>query len=485
MTIASRPVVVGSGLAGLTAAWALAPRDCLLVTPDDLTVGAASMWAQGGIAAALADDDSPALHAEDTLRAGAYAGDRAAIARITDAAPAVVHELAELGVPFDRTDTGALDLALEGGHSRHRVAHAGDRSGAAITTVMAHIVAEAAHVEVLTRHTAVRIVTDTDGRVQGVVLRDATGAEREIGTDAVVLATGGMGGLFAHTTNPTTARGQGVALAARAGARTDDLHLVQFHPTALDVGRDPMPLLTEALRGAGAVLLADGRRFVDELQPRDVVAAACWEQLVSGRRVHLDARHVPGVRERFPSVCGLAAESGLDLGADLLPARPAVHYSMGGVTTDARARTSVPGLWAIGETSRTGLHGANRLASNSLLEAVVTGRAAATDITADPATWETTIPAAEREEPAVAEDPGHTPMPLEQIRMLLDDACGVLRDGATLQDAVARLRPHIADDAAYVAWLVSRSALRHPHSIGGHRRTDDPGHDTTHEDVPA
>ncbi len=485
MTIASRPVVVGSGLAGLTAAWALAPRECLLVTPDELTVGAASMWAQGGIAAALSDDDSPTLHAEDTYRAGAYAGDRAAIARITDAAPAVVSALVDLGVPFDRAAGGSLDLALEGGHSRRRVAHAGDRSGAAITTVMARVVAAADHVEVVTRHTARRLSTDSTGRIHGVVVRDADGREHEIATDAVVLATGGMGGLFGHTTNPTTSRGQGVALAARTGARTDDLHLVQFHPTALDVGRDPMPLLTEVLRGAGAVLLADGRRFVDELQPRDVVAAACWEQLVAGRRVHLDARHVADVRERFPSVCGLAADAGLDLRTDLLPARPAVHYSMGGVTTDARARTSVPGLWAAGEVSRTGLHGANRLASNSLLEAVVTGRAAAADIAIRPSTWETAVPAAEREEPALAGDPGDTGLSLAQIRALLDDACGVLRNGPALEDAVARLRPHVADDAAYVAWLITRSALRHPHSIGGHRRTDDPAHDTTHQDVPA
>ncbi len=470
-----RPVIIGSGLAGLTTALALAPRDCLLITPGELTSGAASMWAQGGIAAAMRTDDSPALHAEDTLRAGAYAGDPAAVGRITEAAPDVVRQLDALGVPFDRTAAGTLDLALEGGHSRHRVAHAGDHSGAAITSVVAHVVARARHVEVLEGHSATRLLTDEDGRIHGVLVRDEHGAEHRIDTDVVVLATGGMGGLFAHTTNPTTSRGQGVAMAARVGARTDDLHLVQFHPTPLDVGRDPMPLLTEALRGAGAVLRADGQRFVDELQPRDVVAAACWRQLVAGRRVHLDARDIDGVRERFPSVAGLAAESGLDIASDLLPVRPSVHYSMGGVTTDARARTTVPGLWAVGEVSRTGLHGANRLASNSLLEAAVTGRAAATDIASEPDEWVTPLAAADPE--TVIGAAGGPSIPLERVRSVLDDACGVLRDGETLRAAVDRLAPFTGGDDAYVAWLIARSALAHPHSIGGHCRTDDPGRD--------
>ncbi|TWP34014.1 L-aspartate oxidase [Leekyejoonella antrihumi] len=469
-----RPVIVGSGLAGLTAAWSLDPRNCILVTPDRLTVGAASLWAQGGIAAALADDDSPTLHAQDTLRAGAFAGDRDTVDRITAAAPDVVQLLDQLGVPFDRTADGHLDLALEGGHSRRRVAHAGDHSGATITTALAHVVSHAPHIELLEGHTATRLVTDQSGAVRGIIVQDASGTRREIDTDAVILATGGMGGLFAHTTNPTTALGQGVALAARAGARTDDLHLVQFHPTALDVGRDPMPLLTEALRGAGAVLLADDARFVDELQPRDVVAAAVWEQLTDGRRVRLDARAVLDVRTRFPSVSALAEESGLDIAHDLLPVRPAVHYSMGGVTTDARGRTSVPGLWAIGEVSRTGLHGANRLASNSLLEAVVTGQAAAQDIsTRATGRWDTSVPSADPE--TVAPATTGASLPLERARELLDTACGVLRDGPTLQSAVDQLSAHTAGDGAYVAWLIARSALAHPHSIGGHRRTDDPG----------
>ncbi len=472
----SAPVVVGSGLAGLTVAGALAPRRCILVTAGELTQNAASVLAQGGVAAAVALGDRPALHAEDTWRAGAFAGDRSTIARITDAAPGVVERLVGLGVPFDRTEAGGLDLGLEGGHSRNRIVHAGDHSGATVTATVAAQVAAMPSVRVLARHEAVRLVLDDEGRVAGLVVRSADGGERTLETDRVVLATGGLGGLFPHTTNPRTALGRGVALAARAGARTDDLHLVQFHPTGLDVGRDPMPLLTEALRGAGAVLLADGQRFVDELQPRDVVAAAVWDELQVGRTVHLDARRVERVAERFPSVQALCGESGLDLRTDLLPVRPAVHYAMGGVTTDAAARTSVPGLYAVGEVSRTGLHGANRLASNSLLEAVVTGEAAAAHVRAwDGVAWNAAVAEAD---PATVRPAGDRTVDrlgdLASVREVLGGACGVVRDADTLGSAVAGLEARTADDSAYVAWLIARSALDHPYSVGAHRRADDP-----------
>ncbi len=466
------PVVVGSGLAGLTVARALAPRACILVTSGHLTEGAASMLAQGGVAAAVALGDSPALHAEDTWRAGAFAGDRSTIDRVTGAAPTVVDRLVRLGVPFDRTAAGALDLGLEGGHSRHRIVHAGDHSGATVTASVAAHIAGVPSVEVLAGHEAVRLVLDGAGRVAGIAVRSGDGAERTIETDRVVLATGGLGGLFPHTTNPRTALGQGVAMAARAGARTDDLHLVQFHPTGLDVGRDPMPLLTEALRGAGAVLLSDGRRFVDELQPRDVVAAAVWAELTAGRAVRLDARGIERLAERFPSVVALCAESGLDPRVDLLPVRPTVHYAMGGVTTDPSARTSVPGLYAVGEVSRTGLHGANRLASNSLLEAVVTGEAAAADLLDwDGRAWNADVPAAD---PATIRPAGSAGVDLASVRAELGGACGVLRDAERLSRAVARLDEQTGDDAAFVAWLIARSALAHPHSVGAHRRSDDP-----------
>lgn len=465
------PVVIGSGLAGLTTAWALAPHDCVLVTAGELTQAAASMWAQGGIAAALSADDSTSLHAADTRRAGAQIGDTRTIRRITDAAPDVVRLLADLGVPFDRTTEGVFDLALEGGHSRSRVAHCGDSSGATITSTLAGIVRRMPHVTTLAGFSLRRLLT-TDGAISGVELTSPNGESVVLQTNRVVLATGGMGGLWSHTTNPSTALGQGVAMAARVGARIDDLHLVQFHPTALDVPADPNPLLTEALRGAGALLLADGERFVHELQPRDVVAAAVWEQLDAGRRVHLDARAIPSVETRFAGVCASCAAHGLDITRDLLPVRPALHYAMGGVSVDEHARTTVPGLWAVGEVSRTGLHGANRLASNSLLEAVVTARAAAADVRDHSSGgWH---PDLLRADPATVVGRSLTVSAhLPRVRQILSRACGVVRDGSTLEDAVDELSTMRSDDAGYVAWLIARSALLHPFSVGAHRRSDD------------
>lgn len=474
----SVPVIVGSGLAGLTVARALSPQPCILLTAAELTAGAASRWAQGGIAAALGADDSPALHAADTRRAGANIGDDHAIARITGAAPDVVRRMQQQGVPFDLDPSGALDLALEGGHSRHRIAHAGDRSGAAITSAVAHHVADLDSVDIREGHRARELVLDDAGRVAGLIAVSPTGDLIEVPTNRVVLATGGLGGLFAHTTNPRTALGGGIAIASRAGARTDDLHFVQFHPTALDVGLDPMPLLTEALRGAGAVLLSDGERFVEELLPRDVVAAAVWSQAQAGRRVMLDARTVPDVADRFPAVAELVGAAGLDLTRDRLPVAPAVHYSMGGVTVDQHSRTSVPGLWAVGEVARTGLHGANRLASNSLLEAVVSAEAAAVDLAGS--TWSAGSVGLAQPDPTAQRRSSHrsssrrpgSDMTLHEVRTTLHHACGVLRAAPEMQAAVDRLAGSTQDDAAYVGWLIARSALADPRSVGAHRRVE-------------
>jgi L-aspartate oxidase len=471
-------VVVGSGISGLAAAWAVSPRPVLVLTAAGMTQQTASTWAQGGIAAALDPTDSVALHAQDTWLAGAGAGDDDTIARITNAAPGVVADLASIGVGFDRRADGSFDLALEGGHHRARVAHVGDSSGAAITETLANHVSNLPGVEVREGTELLRLLVDEQGEINGVEISTANGVEM-IETSRVILATGGSGALFSHTTNPLTATGQGVALAARVGARVDDLHLVQFHPTALDVGLDPMPLLTEALRGAGAVLLADGQRFTDELQPRDVVSAAVWEQLRGGRRVVLDARAVPHVATRFPTVGHLVGRAGLSLEEDLLPVRPAVHYSMGGVSVDARSRSTVPGLWAVGEVSRTGLHGGNRLASNSLLEAVVTGRAAGRDAVAAnsrvPGQWDVEVAPAD---PMTCKPLEHQAtrdkVILADVRAILGESCGVLRDGNSLYDAVERLADLTDDDHGYVGWMIARSAFLHAQSVGAHRRSDAP-----------
>lgn len=469
-------VVVGSGISGLAAAWAVSPQPVLLLTAAGVTQQAASSWAQGGIAAALGPNDSAALHAQDTRLAGAGVGDDETIARITDAAPNVVADLAAIGVGFDRLADGSFDLALEGGHHQPRVAHVGDSSGAAITQALSEHVCNLPGVEIREGAELTRLLVDERGEINGVEISTASGIE-VIETSRVILATGGLGALFSRTTNPLTATGHGVGLAARVGARVDDLHLVQFHPTALDMGQDPMPLLTEALRGAGAVLLADGQRFTDELQPRDVVSAAVWAQLRAGRRVVLDARAVPDVATRFPTVAQLVAQSGLSLSKDLLPVRPAVHYSMGGVSVDARARSTVPGLWAVGEVSRTGLHGGNRLASNSLLEAVVTGRAAGLDAVAALSRargeWQVEVTPADPMTCKPLDRAGtRDKVVLADVRAILGQSCGVLRDGNSLYDAVEQLADLVADDHGYVGWLIARSAFLHTQSVGAHRRSD-------------
>lgn len=469
-------VVIGSGIAGLAAARAVSPHPVLILTAAGLTQQTASTWAQGGIAAAVGPDDSTAMHARDTWLAGAGVGDGTTITRITAAGPEVVTDLAGIGVAFDRLADGSLDLALEGGHQLPRVAHVGDASGAAITAALAAHVSALPGVEIREGAEVTGLITGARGEISGVEIVDPSGV-RVIETNRVILATGGLGALFAHTTNPLTATGQGIALAARVGARTDDLHLVQFHPTALDAGVDPMPLLTEALRGAGAVLLADGQRFTDELQPRDVVSAAVWEQLRAGRHVVLDARAVPDVETRFPRVTQLVAQAGLSLATEQLPVRSAVHYSMGGVSVDARSRSTIPGLWAVGEVARTGLHGGNRLASNSLLEAVVTGREAGRDAMRATAraleSWDVEVSPADPMTTRARELPGtRDPGVLALVRATLGHSCGVLRDGNTLYEAVETLADLTGDDHGYVGWLIARSAFLHAESVGAHRRSD-------------
>lgn len=488
------PVVLGSGLAGLTVARSLT-GPCTVVTPADLGEGSASSWAQGGLAAAVGPGDTPAQHAQDTTAAGAGAGDPAVIARMTEAAPPLVAELVAAGVPFDRDDSGALSLGREGGHGRHRVCHVGgDRTGAAIIGAVAPQVAAAPGVEAL-RGRAVELLL-TDGRVCGVLVATDDGPVRLL-TDRVVLATGGAAALYRDTTNPLGSWGSGVVLAARAGARLADLEMVQFHPTSLALpGTEgaPLTLLTEALRGAGALLLSDGRRFVDEVSPRDVVAAAVHRERQLGREVTLDCRPVPDLLEHFEGLAARAAELGIDPRVEPMPIRPAAHYHMGGVLTDARGRTDVPGLWAAGEVSCTGLHGANRLASNSLLEAGVTGSAVAADLGSP---WSAGSWTAGRVDPVSADrttrlpaaDEGGvlTPSPTvaaAAVRATMSDLVGVVRDGDGLTEAVRRLAALPGDDAL-LGGLIATAALARRESLGSHLRSDAPVGPITRSTVPA
>lgn len=474
-----QPVIIGAGLAGLSAALFLAPRPVVLISRAALELDGSSPLAQGGMAAALDDEDSVELHLADTLKAGAGLCDADMARRILAAAPQAIEALLQIGTAFDRDATGALALGLEAAHSRHRIAHAhGDGTGREAVRALTAAVRAQPSITVL-EHVDVRRLLVEDGAISGIML--AGHVEGAIlRTRQVVLATGGAGALFAHTTNPPGSFGAGLALAARAGAELADLEFVQFHPTALALpGREGgrTPLISEAVRGEGAILMnGTGTRFMAdvpgaELAPRDVVARAVWAQIQQGESVFLDARACLGPRfaTRFPTIAAACAAAGIDPAQALIPIRPAAHYHMGGIAVDPHGRSTVPGLWACGEVASTGLHGANRLASNSLVEAVVCGRWVAEDI-------------AGHEAPSPARRVlGEMPPGADAAfaRAILSRHLGVLRDGTGLHEAICALLPRAetpgpASDPALVGLMMAISALRREESRGGHWRTDFP-----------
>lgn len=473
-------IVIGGGIAGLATALQLAPLPVILITASPLGTNAATGLAQGGVAAALGEDDAPLLHAEDTLAAAAGLGDPEAVRRVAEAGPAAIAWLTEQGIGFDRAG-GEIALGLEAAHSRRRIVHAGgDRTGRHVIDGLIAAVRKMPSITVL-EGKVLDLAMTANGRVGGVVYLPVGGRQASDAVPlpgrGVVLATGGVGGLYAHTTNPVTAIGTGLALAARAGAVLRDLEFVQFHPTAIAIGRDPMPLATEALRGEGAILVnASGERFMAtvsgaELAPRDIVANAVFRQIVAGEQVFLDTRPALGdaVHARFPGFSALCASGGLDPAREPIPIRPAAHYHMGGVKVGASGQTTVPGLWACGEVASTGLHGANRLASNSLLEAAVQSAWIAEDIKSQPSheaarleTW--------RRTPAMGQ--AHA-----SLRRQMDRDVGVVRDARGLRRAIRDFwfaQNESAPDAALAALLIAVSAERRHESRGAHQRADHP-----------
>jgi L-aspartate oxidase len=432
-------VVVGGGVAGLVAALCAAAEGRVLVLAKGPLLGSTSSLAQGGIAAALGEDDSPSLHAEDTLRAGRGLSRPSAVAVLTDEAPARILDLVELGVEFDE------GLGLEGGHGRRRVVHAG---GAATGERIARTLAERvfAHPRIrVAEGEAMVSLRCADERCVGVVTD-----RRVVRGRATLLASGGAAALWQRTTNPPGAVGDGIAAAYLAGAAVADLEFVQFHPTTL---ADSSLLLSEALRGEGAVLLDEsGSRFTDELAPRDVVA----REIAARGTALLDLRAID--RARFPTLMGSLAERGYDPGLTPIPVAPAAHYTVGGVVTDLDGRTELPGLYAAGECASTGVHGANRLASNSMLECLVFGRRAALSALAEPG-----LPAHARgydtgtglDEPVAPE-----------LRLALWRECGLIRDASGLERL--RTAPHL------LTRLVAESALAREESRGCHFRSDFP-----------
>ncbi|TPK95310.1 MULTISPECIES: L-aspartate oxidase [unclassified Mesorhizobium] len=474
-----RPIIIGGGIAGLMTALHLAPEPVVLISKALLGDEASSTLAQGGLAASLGSDDCPDLHLADTLGAGDGLCDETAARRVVEAAPRAIEHLARLGVAFDRAPDGTLLLGLEAAHSRRRIVHAGgDATGRELVRALAAAARRTPSITIL-EGVEVRHLFAEDGEIAGV-LAVGNGDAMTLSTNRVVLATGGIGGLFNHTTNPLGSFGQGLALAARAGAEFADLEFAQFHPTALDGPRRPMPLVSEAVRGEGAILVDDrGRRFLadtpgGELAPRDVVARGVWRELGAGHRVFLDASRCLGPRfaVHFPAIASLCREAGIDPALQPIPVRPAAHYHMGGVAVCADGHSSVRGLWACGEVARTGLHGANRLASNSLIEAVVSAAWVAASVAAS-------SPGMPRRlKPAIVPPQADG----SRIRPIVSHALGIERDGETLRNAARALAPIVAgrdaaSDPALVALMITIAALRREESRGSHFRTDFPRRD--------
>jgi len=496
---AHRPLIIGTGIAGFYVA--LRCRELglrpTLVTKSRLEESN-TRYAQGGIAAAIGPDDSTSRHLDDTLRAGAGLVDRAAARLLTSEAPARIADLVRYGVPFDTVE-GQIALGREAAHSRARILHAGgDATGYSIEEALKHRVIEAG-IDARER-TVLRALRPKDRTGPTAILTDPDGHGLEIDEPRpVVLATGGAGSLYRHTTNPSVATGDGVAIAFRAGALVSDLEFIQFHPTVFYREGAPRFLITEALRGEGAVLRNEaGERFMTrvhrdaELAPRDVVARAIEEEIErSGHPwVYLDATAIPRDRlfARFPSICRFLATYGLDPSRDPIPVTPVAHYMVGGVTTDLEGRTSLRGLYAAGEVAATGVHGANRLASNSLLEGLVFGEHVARQLV-HPAPRAPPMP---RRLVRVAFGPGlgrpEEPEEIDEVRSLLWDDVGIVRQATGLRSALENLErldhevepaherdlPGPVANGALTASLIARAALTRTESRGAHYRSDWP-----------
>ncbi len=514
-------LIIGGGIAGLRAALSLSAHGRVLILTKADAAESNTGYAQGGIAAAIGPDDSPDLHGADTIRAGDGLCDEAAVRVLVGEGPRYVRELVEWGVRFDRDGSGRMALGLEAAHSTRRVLHAGDATGREIATALWARVVDMRAVESV-NHALVTSLVVEDGVARGARYFGPDGRARTVRARATLLATGGAGRVFRETTNPAVATGDGVALAYLAGACVADLEFVQFHPTALNQPGAPRFLISEALRGEGARLVnANGEPFMPryhrdgDLAPRDVVARAIVREAeASGGPIYLTLAHLDrrAVEARFPTIGEMCRQVGLELATDRIPVGPAAHYLMGGVETDDWGRTSIPGLFAAGETACTGVHGANRLASNSLLEGLVFGARAAVamrqppeamSLNADRRLASTWGPAsAGRDGPAEAGPHVRGRAAAPDVRQPVPDlmwrGAGLFRAGRGLEDTMALVETEIGAaraatarppaeagawrrfNLATVAWLIARAAHRREESRGGHYREDFPLRDDLH-----
>ncbi len=449
-------LIIGAGLAAATLALSLPGRLRIALLAKKEYEDSASYWAQGGIAAVFGEDDSLDAHVRDTLVSGAGLCDEAVVRHVIEAGPAALRWLIDAGVPFDR-EGAHFHLTREGGHGHRRIFHAADATGKAVQDTLRERLGAADNITLLTRHLAVDLITGRkfgldDSRVYGAyVLNNATGHVETFSAGFTVLATGGAGKVFLYTSNPDTATGDGIAMAWRAGCRVANLEFIQFHPTCLYHPRAKSFLITEAMRGEGAVLrLPDGTRFMPghdaraELAPRDVVARAIdFEMKKRGLDcVYLDITHQPAkfIVEHFPTIYERCREYGIDITREWIPVAPAAHYTCGGVITDRGGRTDLANLYAVGETTCTGLHGANRLASNSLLECVVYGRAAAADIAGAEPAPERALPAWDESRVTDADEEIVIAHNWHELRRFMWDYVGIVRTNRRLERAARRIQ---------------------------------------------
>ncbi|MCP4395380.1 MAG: L-aspartate oxidase [Alphaproteobacteria bacterium] len=500
-------LVIGSGVAGLMSALKLSEVvDEVVITSLSLSVGASSTYAQGGIAVAVGNDDHVKHHAEDTIKVACGIGDEEIIHMVTSKGPALLQELVQLGVDFDRCEEKhEIKFGREAAHSRRRIAHAGgDQTGKMIMLALENTVRNTANIIIYENASSKELIIDDKGCVLGAKVRLSDGKKITCKADATVLSTGGLGQLYTYTTNPVGVNGEGMVMAAMIGATMSDMEFVQFHPTAFAFEQNPVPLATEAIRGDGAYLVTeDGERFMPaihkdaELAPRDIVSRAIWDNISIGHKVFLDARHSTGENfpDRFPTVYQYCIDNGINPITDLIPVSPVAHYQMGGVKVNHKGRTSVCRLWACGEISATGLHGANRLASNSLLEALVYADNVAKDVKStiqNDELWNNKIDGLGKIDSLKTSYPGikdeNSDDDLKIIRSLQDhmyDYAGVTRNAEGLKKLISFIDKTIEEKLNYVisrellcrlilSKMVAKSALKRTESRGSHYRSDYP-----------